>query len=246
MKPIIGINMDYSEYTDYPPGDKRYRDSYKMYIAYADSVQKYGGIVLLIPPLHDRSSLDYYVEAAHGFIFSGGDDYPPELYGADKHPETTLVHKRRSDMDVYLARKVMQTNKPVLAICGGIQLINIICGGKLIQHIDNLEMHNKKSRTQDRKHKIEIEKDSLLYSIFGKDEITVNSAHHQVIDPLHIGNGLRITSRAPDEIVESLELKNDLGRFFLAVQWHPERIDDESHSESIFKAFIGAVQSSSS
>jgi putative glutamine amidotransferase len=242
MKPMIGINMDYVEYSDYHPEDKRFRDYYKMYTAYVDAVQRYGGASLLIPPFQDLRSLDLYVQTAQGFIFSGGDDYPPELYGEEKHPETTLVHKRRSASDIYLAREVMKTDKPILAICGGIQLINIVCGGKLIQHIENLEMHNKKSKTQDRTHSIRIQRDSSLYRIFGTEEIIVNSAHHQVIDPSHVGKGLRVTSRAPDGVIESLELENSGGRFFLAVQWHPERVDDESQRELIFKAFIDSIK----
>ncbi|MCK4575012.1 gamma-glutamyl-gamma-aminobutyrate hydrolase family protein [candidate division WOR-3 bacterium] len=245
MKPIIGINMSYSEFDGYNPGDLRFRDFYTSYTSYVDSVQKSGGMVLLIPPFLDLSSLDYYIEFAQGFLFTGGDDYPPELYNEKKHPETKLIHKRRAEADIYLAREVLKTNKPVLAICGGIQLISIVCGGKLIQHIKQLDVHNKKSKTLDSEHDIRIIKDSLLFKIFGSEEISVNSAHHQAVDPSYIGDGLSITSYAPDGIVESLELESHEERFFLAVQWHPERIHDIHHRELIFDAFIAAVQSSS-
>lgn len=246
MRPIIGISMSYSEYDGYKAGDLRFRDLYKVYTHYVDSVQQSGGMVLLIPTFRELSSLDYYIEVAQGFIFTGGDDYPPELYNETKHPKTKLIHKRRADADIYLARKVLQTNKPVFAICGGIQLINIVSGGKLIQHLKHLETHNKKSRTVDNRHSVKIMKDSLLYEIFREEEILVNSAHHQAVDPEHIGDDLRITATAHDGIIESLELKNPGGRFFLAVQWHPERIDDNRHRELIFNAFITAAKSTSS
>ncbi|GAI98861.1 unnamed protein product, partial [marine sediment metagenome] len=194
MRPIIGISMSYSEYDGYKAGDLRFRDLYKVYTHYVDSVQQSGGMVLLIPTFRELSSLDYYIEVAQGFIFTGGDDYPPELYNETKYPKTKLVHKRRSDADIYLARKVLQTNKPIFAICGGIQLINIVSGGKLIQHLKQLETHNKKSRTVDNRHSVKIMKDSLLYEIFREEEILVNSAHHQAVDPEHIGDDLRITA----------------------------------------------------
>ena len=246
MRPIIGINMSYSEYDKYEPGDLRFRNLYKTYTYYVDSVQENGGMALLIPPFHELSYLDYYIEFAHGFIFTGGDDYPPEFYNEKKHPETELMHEQRADADIYLAREVLQTKKPVLAICGGIQLINIIYGGKLIQHLKGLETHNKKSKTVDNNHSVNIVKDSLLYEIFGEEDILVNSAHHQAVNPEHIGDGLRITATASDGVIESLELENTLERFFLAVQWHPERISDSRHRELIFKAFITAVKLSSS
>ncbi|TES91023.1 MAG: gamma-glutamyl-gamma-aminobutyrate hydrolase family protein [Candidatus Cloacimonadota bacterium] len=247
MKPIIGINMCYSEYDGYEPGDLKFRDAYKVYTSYADVVQRSGGIALLIPPFPELNFLDDYIEIAQGFIFTGGDDYPPELYNEDKHSETKLIHKRRADADIYLVKNVLQTDKPVLAICGGIQLVSIALGGKLIQHLKDLETHNKISRTVDNTHKVNILKSSLLYEIFNKDEILVNSAHHQAVSPDAIGDGLRITATAPDGVIEALELKkNPKGRYFLALQWHPERVSDGRHRKLVFDAFIAAAKMASS
>ncbi|OQX54243.1 MAG: hypothetical protein B5M53_05990 [Candidatus Cloacimonas sp. 4484_209] len=241
MRPIIGVNMDFSEYGNYQPNDLRFRNAYKIYTPYVDAVEKYGGIVLPIPPLEELKALDDYVKLAQGFIFSGGDDYPSESYNETQHPASKIMHRRRADADLYLARKVLKTNKPILAICGGIQLINIIYGGKLIQHLNHLEIHNKRNKTTDNKHKIKIVKNSLLYQILKKEELEVNSAHHQAADPRYIGKDLMITATASDGIVEALELRKPEGRFFLAVQWHPERMDDEEHKKLIFSNFINAA-----
>jgi len=241
MKPIIGVNMDFSGYGSYQPNDLRFRDAYKIYTPYVDAVGKYGGIVLPIPPLEELKALDDYVKLAQGFIFSGGDDYPSELYNETQHPASKIMHKRRANADFYLARQVSKTNKPILAICGGIQLVNIVYGGKLIQHLNHLEIHSKINKTTDNKHKIKIVKNSLLYQIFKKEELDVNSAHHQAADPQYIGKDLTVTATAPDGVVEALELKMPEGRFFLAVQWHPERMDDEQHKKLIFSSFINAA-----
>jgi len=246
MKPIIGINMSYSDYKNSGSIAPSFRDVYKVYISYVDVVVEYGGMALAIPPYHNLHYLDDYLELAQGFLFTGGDDYPPEFYNEKKHPRTKLCHKRRTDADIYLARKVLDTDKPVLAVCGGIQLFNIALGGKLIQDLEHLEIHNKKTKILDNKHNIEIVKDSLLFEIFKKDEILVNSAHHQAVDPAYIGDGLRVTAIAEDDVIETLELKEAENRFFLAVQWHPERIDDREHRDLIFDAFIDAARRGSS
>jgi putative glutamine amidotransferase len=245
MKPIIGINMSYEQYKDENPDGVLFRDFYKSYVAYVDTVQKYGGMVLNIPPFDDLRELDCYINQADGFIFTGGDDYPPEYYKEGKHPKTKLLHPRRAKADLYLAKKVLQTHKPVLAICGGIQLVNIVRGGKLIQHLEHLETHNKKNKTRDSAHLIHIKKDSLLYDIYKNDELMVNSAHHQAVHPDYIGEGLQVVATAPDGVIEALELEIPHSRFFIAVQWHPERVYDEEQKALIFKAFLGAVKPSS-
>lgn len=245
LKPIIGLNMSYEQYKGENPDGVLFRDTYKSYVAYVDAIQKYGGMVLHIPPFADLRELDCYINQADGFIFTGGDDYPPEYYNEKKHPKTKLLHHRRAKADIYLAKKVLETDKPVLAICGGIQLVNIVLGGKLIQHLSNLETHNKENKTKDRTHHIEIKKDSLLYDIYKEDKLVVNSAHHQAIHPEYIGDDLRVVAIALDGVIEAVEIEKSDERFFIAVQWHPERIRDEKQRKLIFEAFLGAAKSSS-
>jgi putative glutamine amidotransferase len=244
MEPLIGINMSYRPYAGHDQGDvPRFRDAYEVYISYVDAVRESGGIALLLPPLEDLALLDRYLDMVRGFVFTGGDDYPSGLYDEEQHPAIKVIHQRRVDADVYIAEKMLASRKPILGICGGIQLITIICGGKLIQHVENLTMHDKKSKIADNAHTVTIAKGSLLASIFGASEMGVNSAHHQAVDPEHPGQHLRVTATAPDGTIEALELENPRGRFFLAVQWHPERIGDRRHRQLLFNAFIDAARS---
>ncbi len=246
MVPIIGINMSYGAYAGHKPGDvPRFRDAYKVYVSYVDAISESGGIALLLPPLSAPAVLDSYLNMVHGFVFTGGDDYPPSLYNETKHPKTELIHKRRVAADVYCAERMLASNKPVLGICAGIQLLAIINGAKIVQHIKEVSVHKSKSKIVDSAHRITIRKPSLLYSIFRAEEIEVNSAHHQAVDPEYPGDHLRVTATAPDGIIEALELDNPGERFFLAVQWHPERIKDQKHRKLLFGAFIEAARAAS-
>jgi putative glutamine amidotransferase len=247
MKPVIGINMSYDEYRRHIREDvPRYRDAYKLYVSYADAVQESGGIALLLPPFADPGSLDDYLDMVHGFLFTGGDDYPSSLYHEVQHPKTKAIHPRRVQADIYCARKILLTRKPVFAICGGIQLVSIVSGGKLVQHLHNLSMHNKKSTLRDSAHTVSLARDSLLYSLFKRDEIEVNSAHHQAVDGRYPGTNLRVTATASDGTVEALEPSDSGDRFLLAVQWHPERIGDKVHKRLLFDGFIDAARAHSS
>jgi putative glutamine amidotransferase len=236
--PFIGINMDYSSYPDYPATDPQFRDCYDIYAPYVDVVADAGGVPLLVPCLNNESLLGKYVELIDGFVFTGGEDYPSEFYGELSEPETTVCHKRRSQIDIKLVHLVLATGMPVLGICGGLQLINIAAGGKLIQHLKNADTHRATSHTHDAEHSVTIIKGTILASMFGVERLVVNSAHHQGVHPEHIGNGLRITAQADDGTIEALEPVEE--RFLLAIQWHPERIQDSEHCWRIFSAFIKA------
>jgi len=242
-KPVIGINMSYLEYRGANPENVKFRDSYDIHIAYVDAIKMFGGNVLLIPPFSDLSELDYYIDSADGFVFTGGDDYPPDFYGEKRHTASKLIHRQRADADLYLAKKVLRSRKSVLGICGGLQLVNIAFGGKIIQHIDNIDIHYKKSKTLDNQHWITIKEDSLLHRIFAEDKVLVNSAHHQSLNPKYIGKGLKVTANAMDGGIEAVELEDAQGRFLLGVQWHPERIRDSKHKRLIFNAFLSSARS---
>lgn len=231
-RPLIAINMDYEENAQLPR-----RGKYGLPEAYANCVAQAGGLPLLIPPLEDLALLDDYLGRAAGYVLSGGKDYPPRSYGEENHPKTAEMHARRARADLHIARQALDSAKPVLAICAGIQLINIAAGGKLIQHLDG---HRAADGQPEAEHGVETDPHSLLNEIFPSNELLVNSTHHQAVDPQALGRGLRVTARASDGTVEAVELAQPDGRFFLAVQWHPERISDAEHTERIFGAFVQA------
>ena len=127
---------------------------------------------------------------------------------------------------------------PVLAICMGMQLLNVVYGGTLIQHLETGVRHVGIDEGNDSSHSIVLEDESLLHHILGSTALEVNSAHHQAVDRL--APGLRALATAPDGIVEAVQL-TDRG-FFLGVQWHPERIFDRAEQRALFEAFVEACQ----
>ena len=148
-----------------------------------------------------------------GLLLAGGSDIDPARYGAPRHPETGEPDPDRDSLETVLLREALERDLPVLAICRGHQLLNVVLGGTLAQHIEG-HLHPKQSDV----HPITIASPSRLRSILGVDEFVVNSRHHQGVDL--VASGLVVVARAPDNVVEALELPGK--RFVLAVQWHPE------------------------
>ena len=187
-----------------------------------------------------------------GFILTGGIDTHPSFYNGnpvyDNSPVAFQIERDYFEEKIY--RYSQLYNLPLLGICRGMQLINVLEGGKLIQDIDNGNERHRKEES-DKEHAIVAEKNSLLYQISGSMAGHVNSAHHQAIDPNSIGNNLMVNAYDDDEekIIEGLEFKNKTGKaFMLCVQWHPERMRDKNEnpfSENLKKQFLAAVRETS-
>ncbi len=205
--------------------------------SYLDAILEAGGLPLLVPPREDLAQ--EYFKRADGVLFTGGLDYPPKLYGEKPHETIQEQTPERTKADLKLMRLALASPKPSLGICAGLQLCNIAAGGALIQHLPTAEAHTRKAE-EDSAHAVELGKGSLLAELFGAGTIQVNSSHHQAADPKRIGKGLRITARATDGTIEGIEKMRPGGRFFLCVQWHPERILNPAHRRKIFKAFINS------
>ncbi|HSB15254.1 MAG TPA: gamma-glutamyl-gamma-aminobutyrate hydrolase family protein [Bryobacteraceae bacterium] len=167
-----------------------------------------------------------------GLLLAGGTDIDPALYGASRQPETDEPDQARDRLESALLHEALDRDLPVLAICRGVQLFNVALGGTLTQH---LEGHRFPGRPE--VHRIQIASGSRLESILGVDDYGVNSRHHQCVDK--VASGLVVTARAPDNVVEALELPGK--RFVLAVQWHPEARTDGPDSQ-IFEAFRDAMR----
>jgi putative glutamine amidotransferase len=175
------------------------------------------------------------VAGLDGLLLAGGPDVDPELYGASRHPETGPLDPERDSRETALLREALDRDLPVLAICRGLQLLNVALGGTLVQHI-----RGHRCPKQLAVHPITITFDSMLESILEVDEYTVNSRHHQCVGQL--ASGLVVGARAPDIVVEALELPGK--RFVLAVQWHPEDRTDGPDAK-LFDAFRDAIRLSS-
>lgn len=234
-KPIIGIGLDSETkniaqggYSDYP--------WYALRTHYSDAVANNGGIPFLIP--YSIDLIDEYVEYCDGFIFPGGDaDIDPTCYGEKPSTKTTKANNARMGFEVYLMKAVMKKNKPLLGICAGEQLLNVILGGTLYQDISsciktNIE-HKPGVNASENSHYIDIKKGSLLHSITKKERYKVNSHHHQAVNKL--GDGLEASAVAPDGVIEAIE--HPKYKFCLGVEWHPEYEKNEEDS-LIIKALI--------
>lgn len=190
---------------------------------YVDAVERAGGIPLLLPPLEDEEAQTHFAALCDGFLFSGGIDVNPLLYGRDPHAALGNVNTHWDRAELALLGRVLNTDKPILAVCRGHQLLNVACGGTLYQDLSEMPQpvfrHSQLANRADRIHTVRIVMDSLLGDIFG-DTLFVNSFHHQTL--WEVGKGLRVTARSGDGVIEAVEMESK--PFVVGVQWHPEML----------------------
>jgi putative glutamine amidotransferase len=189
------------------------------------------------------------IPTCHGFILTGGVDVAPSSYNGETgyKNQPGVFNPIRDAFETEIYRYAQQNKLSVLGICRGMQLINVLEGGKLIQDLDAGNERHKKEDA-DKEHPIITEKDTLLHGIAGTLKGNVNSAHHQAIDPNAIGQNLKVNAYDDDEekIIEGLEFRDKSGKgFMLCVQWHPERISGKENnpfSENIKRQFLSAIK----
>ena len=171
------------------------------------------------------------IEGFGGLLLTGGTDVDPALYGEDRHPESETPDKDRDIRDATLLGEALARDIPILAICRGLQVFNVVLGGTLTQHIEGHRWPGQLDA-----HSVDIRRGTKLGSILKAGEYRVNSRHHQCVDEL--GKDLVTSATAPDGIIEALELPGK--NFAIAVQWHPEdRL--ETPDRKLFQAFAEAI-----
>jgi putative glutamine amidotransferase len=204
------------------------------------------GIEVVKLSFHDQNVAD--VESCDGILFSGGEDVHPALYGKPEYvAEYGLkeIIPARDQFEYEVIEKALESKKPVLGICRGLQLINVYLGGTLLPDIPTLSKSNAHGKIsgQDQNHDVRVENLSVLYDISGRETGAVNSAHHQGVDK-PAGN-LKISAFSDPTIIEAMEWKDPVNKsWLLLVQWHPERMQDLSSpfSWNLKKAFLDAVK----
>ena len=158
-----------------------------------------------------------------GLLLTGGVDVDPALYNEPLHPMTQTPVPARDAMELTLLRQALEHDIPVLAICRGLQLLNVCLGGSLLQHIDNgLHVAGEDGSAW---HEVSVEEGTKLHGVLGAKRVVVNSRHHQAVTPERLAPGLRITAMSDDGLVEGVEGLTQ--RWLVGVQWHPERLEDD-------------------
>lgn len=209
---------------------------------YVQSIARAGGEVSWIE-LEDPSGAARKAAECDGLLLPGGADVAPELYGEDRSEKCGKPNVLRDTAEPLILREFMKTGKPILAICRGIQIVNVCFGGTLFQDIKDRQQarHSDFLNRARGTHPVEISRTSKLYEIVQNAQTTVNSIHHQAVKT--IGEGLVPTAKSPDGFIEALE-KPDYG-FLVAVQWHPEHLSQkDALQQALFDAFIAACKRS--
>jgi putative glutamine amidotransferase len=204
---------------------------------YISAVTENGGVPVVLPTIDDEQALQKYVNTLDGLVLVGGDDIPPEAYGEAPHETVVPLEKHRYDFERKLIARWLESGKPLLGVCLGMQFTNVVSGGTMIQDIPS-EIGTKVNHKG--YHHVQIEPDSLLARLLNSREVSVRSIHHQAVD--NLGKNLRAIAHSDDGITEALERTD--GKFGLFVQWHPELMTDLAHRNAIYGALIHAcVQS---
>ncbi len=173
------------------------------------------------------------LDSLDGLLLAGGTDVDPKHYGQARDPETNEPDDGRDEREMQLLREALAADLPVLAICRGMQLFNVVCRGTLIQHLPSSDRHKQKLL-----HEIRVASNTHLAQIIGAGNHEVNSRHHQAVH--HLGRGLIVSAVAEDGVIEGIEKPG--ATFAIGVQWHPEdRIAVSAADRKLFEAFAQAI-----
>ncbi len=234
-KPLIGITADAEEAGDYSKFPW-----YALRRNYASAVVRAGGLPVILP--HEPDLVAELLGAVSGLIVTGGHfDVDPSLYGGGEPHETVKLKADRTRFELAITRAALERDMPVLGICGGQQLLAVVLGGTLIQHIpdeveDALEHEQPNPRDQ-AGHDVDIVDGTLLQRLVGVARMSVNSAHHQAVKD--VSGSMIVNAAASDGVIEGIEAPSQ--RFCLGVQWHPE-FEISSGDVRIFAAFVDAAR----
>ena len=233
IRPVIGLTLDSEDaggWSKFP--------WYALRQNYCEAVVKAGGLPVALP--HEPDLAAYYLEQLDGLIVTGGAfDVDPALFGANLRHASVTTKTRRTDFELAITRGALARDLPVLGICGGQQLLNVVLGGTLIQHIPDEVTeplaHEQPNPRDEAGHEVTLIQGSLLQRICRTTSLAVNSAHHQAVKS--VGPDVTVNALASDGVIEGIEAPGY--RFCLGVQWHPEFSISEG-DDAILTAFISA------
>ncbi|MBF0562788.1 MAG: gamma-glutamyl-gamma-aminobutyrate hydrolase family protein [Alphaproteobacteria bacterium] len=234
--PVIGITLDSEE-----PGGYSTLPWYALRQNYCDSIARAGGLPLPLPHLPELAAA--YLDRIDGLVVTGGGfDVDPALFGASERHASVKLKTRRTAFEIAVVTGALARDLPIFGICGGEQLLNVMLGGTLIQHIpDEVAVclaHEQPNPRTEPGHDVAVVAGTRLHDIVGVGSVAVNSAHHQAVKDL--GSGVVVNARAADGVIEGIEMPGR--RFCLGVQWHPE-YDITPADGRLVSAFVSACRS---
>ena len=213
--------------------------------SYVRAVERAGGIPLLLTPYHSPEAIETLWPHLGGILLTGGGDVEPSRFHEAPHPETSLVYAERDVLELDLVTKrAVHEGTPLLAICRGLQVLNVALNGTLHQHVPDVygatPVYAQEEARRERTHAVTIAGESALAGISGDTALAVNSFHHQAIKDL--GEGLTPVAWADDKLIEAVEMPDAPG-FLLGVQWHPEElVDVDAAARRLFEALVDAAR----
>ncbi|MGE0324208.1 MAG: gamma-glutamyl-gamma-aminobutyrate hydrolase family protein [Polyangiaceae bacterium] len=235
MRPWIGVTLD-SE----PAGGWSASAWYALRQNYCSAIAAAGGVPVCLP--HECELVPSYIERLSGFVITGGAfDVDPKRFGANHVHPSVHTKARRTEFEWRLVEASLERELPLFGICGGEQLLNVVLGGTLIQHIPDevpgALPHEQTNAHHQPSHRVSIEPGTRLFQLLG-GSLEVNSTHHQAVDRL--GRDLRVAARSSDGVIEAIEHTSP--HFCLGVQWHPEYFFDppNDHGRVLFRALVEA------
>lgn len=236
MRPIIGVFAEV------------YDDLHtQMQSAYARAIECSGGVPFVLPYVDSNEAIEDFIVLCDGFFFTGGADIDPQSYGEARSPHCGESQPNRDALELRVFKKAIKTQKPILGVCRGAQLVNVALGGTLYQDLPSERSGNVAHRQAEPKdapsHDVSVLADTPLYRLIGKARMRANSFHHQAIKQL--GAGLAVMATADDGVIEAVYLQGQ--RYLRAYQWHPERIyEADLQNKHLFDDFVSACRTPSS
>ncbi|MCC6796178.1 MAG: gamma-glutamyl-gamma-aminobutyrate hydrolase family protein [Candidatus Hydrogenedentes bacterium] len=229
MKPIIGITTDLSIESN----QGRPWNSSRLLTSYSEAVLSAEGVPVLLP-LASKDLCEALLERIDGIILSGGNDIPPEVLGEPAHPKVEALPMERWDSEKLWLTTAVAMDKPLLGVCLGMQIMNVVAGGGMIQDIPDQRpgslVHGTPSRLH--RHNVEINPSTRLAEIAPTSTVEITSSHHQAIRG--VPAPYRLAATSPDGVIEAIEHPDK--DFLIGVQWHPER--DSNQPDWLLQAFV--------
>ena len=241
-KPVIGISLALRvEDHDMQPLPS-YRFEY-LKQHYYEALEDHGALPIALPATELEQNAMEYSRRITGLLLVGGEDLNPSMYGEKVDRLTERYMPRRDQFESWLILACIEQQKPILGICRGAQILNVVCGGSLFQDLSYKPGAHNHSQIGERdfstKHRVTIIPHTLLHTLIGREQIETNTSHHQAIKK--VGTGLKVSAEADDGVIEAIEGPG----FTLGVQWHPESWAADEISRSIFSGFVVACSKKS-